>query len=156
MPPRPWTQTTDPGAQVGMGVWMLEGVRTYHGNGARPVFQSAVWSVTQVHAALLPVAVAGTPTLTPGTTVNSMQTVQFGASHAGGTYDSVELSNWSVSSTGALGSGTINASGRYTAPTITDPNVTHEVMLSGRMCSIAARALWRGRAQARGRSSTSP
>ena len=126
----PWTRTTDPGAQVGMGVWRLEGTRTYHGDGARPAFVSAVWSVTRAHAALLPVAVAGTPTLTPGTTVNSMQTVRFGASHAGGTYDEVVLSNWSVSSTGPLGSGTIRADGSYTAPTITDPNVTHEVMLS--------------------------
>lgn len=113
-----------------MNVYQLDGVRTYHGNGATPVFQSAVWSVTRAHAALLPVATAGVPTLTPGTTVNSMQVVQFGASHAGGVYDAVELSNWSVSSTGALGSGTINASGRYSAPAITDPNVTHEVALS--------------------------
>lgn len=133
----PWTHTTDPGAQVGMNVYRLEGVRTYHGNGSASVFESAVWSVTQVHSALLPVATAGTPTLTPGTNIDSMTTVQFGASHAGGLWDEVDLSGWSVSSTGALGSGTITADGRYTAPTITDPNVTHEVALS-------AQALYRG------------
>ena len=127
----PWTLYQDPGTVVGDNVYRLDGEREYRASHlGRREFYRAVWSVTKVHDALLPNASAGTPTLTPGTTVDSGQTVQFGVTHAGGTYDTVQLLGWSVNAQGALGSGRIGADGSYTAPLITDPTVQHPVNLT--------------------------